>query len=25
VVDEMACVELVERVTEYLEGALSPT
>jgi anti-sigma factor RsiW len=24
VVDEMACIELVERVTEYLEGALSP-
>ena len=23
-VDEMACIELVERVTEYLEGALSP-
>jgi anti-sigma factor RsiW len=24
VVDEMACIELVERVTGYLEGALSP-
>jgi anti-sigma factor RsiW len=24
VVDEMACAELVERVTDYLEGALAP-
>ena len=23
-VEEMACVELVERVTDYLEGALTP-